>query len=83
MTEKKPVKVERRDIKTDKIKANYNEPISSIYVDGVNGGAFVNNTVRLNLYEDKFNAEAQEVTRHIVTRLIMSKDAFRSLSEAM
>lgn len=57
--------------------------IQTLFADGFSGLAFINNVARLNLYEDKLNPETEEITRHIIARLVLPADSFNSMLTVM
>lgn len=70
------VEIDKRDFSNVKIVCE--EPIPTLFADGVHGIALVNNSMRINLYEDKFDPITGDLTRHIIARVALNLDVFNS-----
>jgi len=82
MDEKKnKVEMQVKEVKEPKLVII--EPIPTVLVDGFHGLGIVNNSVRINLYEEKFDPTNNEISRHVITRLAIPIDGFLSFSETL
>lgn len=78
MTEIKPTSNE--DLKKNII---CQEPIQTLFVDGLQGLGVSGGTVRINLIEDKLDPQQTKIIRHVVMRLIMPVEVLDSFIEKL
>ncbi len=59
------------------------EPIPTLLVDGFQGACLTGGSIRINLFEDKYDHSTNRSSRHNVTRLVIPEEYFASFVEAL
>lgn len=78
----KKVELRQKEVKTDEIPTIYEEPIPTLFIDGFKGAFAVNNTLRINLYEQRLDPTTEVFSQRIVTRLVMPMEVFHAMTKA-
>ncbi len=60
-----------------------NEPIPTLLADGFQGVCLAGGSIRINLFEDKYDHSTNTSNRHNVTRLVIPEEYFASFVKAL
>jgi hypothetical protein len=67
----------------DELETICNEPIPTIFVDGYWGVIKKENSVRLNMVEERFDPGNNKVYKYIVARLVMPVDVLHGIASSL
>jgi len=79
----KDVKIEVKQGDITNVQVVCKEPIKTIFADGLAGIGLVNNSVRMNFFEDKYNPATNELKRYIISRVSLNLDIFYSFVDIL